>query len=191
MNYYELLEINESASQEVIKAAYRALAKKYHPDTFKGSATEREKSMAELNAAFDVLSDPIKRKKYDESLKLEETQDNTGNMNNNETYCYENNYAEEVNDYQPEQGTSGWGIVGNFFKSLGKEILNDVQKNVALKQNAYLEGIRMGNYSLVHRFKSSQGFERLGYAKALEERGILRKDENGNYTSTDKFKWLF
>ena len=84
MNYYELLEINESASQEVIKAAYRALAKKYHPDTFKGSATEREKSMAELNAAFDVLSDPIKRKKYDESLNLEKTQDDTSNMDNNE-----------------------------------------------------------------------------------------------------------
>ena len=122
MNYYELLEINESASQEVIKAAYRALAKKYHPDTFKGSATEREKSMAELNAAFDVLSDPIKRKKYDESLNLEKTQDDTSNMDNNETDYYENNCAEEVNSYQPEQGASGWGIVGNFFKSLGKVV---------------------------------------------------------------------
>ena len=41
MTYYEILEVAETASEEVIRMAYKALAKKYHPDVFKGDPTVR------------------------------------------------------------------------------------------------------------------------------------------------------
>jgi curved DNA-binding protein CbpA len=64
-NLYDVLEISPNASNEVIKSAYRALAKKYHPDLGISSLNE---SMAELNHAYEVLSDPEKRREYDRSI---------------------------------------------------------------------------------------------------------------------------
>lgn len=69
MNYYELLQVSENASDEVIKMAYKALVKKYHPDTFKGDKAFAEEKTKEINEAYDVLSDPVKRQEYDLFLK--------------------------------------------------------------------------------------------------------------------------
>lgn len=69
MNHYDTLEIHEKASQEVIKAAYRILAQKYHPD--KNSSAIATSKMKEINTAYEVLSNPDKRKKYDEELAVE------------------------------------------------------------------------------------------------------------------------
>lgn len=69
MTYYDILEISQNASEEVVRMAYKALAKKYHPDVFKGDPKEAEEKMKQINAAFEVLSDEQKRKQYDDSLK--------------------------------------------------------------------------------------------------------------------------
>ena len=69
-NYYEVLEVNEKASVEVIDKAYKVLAKKYHPDVYEGDKKEAEKKMKELNEAYDILSDETRRKNYDSSLAL-------------------------------------------------------------------------------------------------------------------------
>jgi len=60
-DYYKILGVPKTADEKTIKAAYRRLARKYHPDVNKGSA-ERFK---EINEAHTVLSDPEKRKRYD------------------------------------------------------------------------------------------------------------------------------
>lgn len=70
MNYYELLEISPNASDEVIRMAYKALVKKYHPDSYKGDLDKAQKIMAEINQAYEVLSDREKRAVYDETLSL-------------------------------------------------------------------------------------------------------------------------
>ncbi len=62
-NYYEILEVREDASLEVIKASYRILAKKYHPD--KSSETSSEEQMQMLNKAYETLSNSEQRKIYD------------------------------------------------------------------------------------------------------------------------------
>ncbi len=63
-NYYKLLGVAKSATQDEIKKAFRKLAVKYHPDKNKGDKTAEDK-FKEINEAYAVLSDPEKRKTYD------------------------------------------------------------------------------------------------------------------------------
>jgi len=64
-DYYKILGVSKDATQDQIKKAYRKLAKKYHPDKNKGNAAAEEK-FKEIGEAHAVLSDPEKRKKYDQ-----------------------------------------------------------------------------------------------------------------------------
>ena len=63
-NLYDALGVSKSASQDEIKKAYRKLARQYHPDTNPGD-NEAEERFKEVQGAYDVLSDPEKRKQYD------------------------------------------------------------------------------------------------------------------------------
>jgi len=64
-DYYEVLGVPRSASDDDIKKAFRKLARVHHPDVAKNKKTAEEK-FKEINEAYEVLSDPTKRKKYDE-----------------------------------------------------------------------------------------------------------------------------
>ena len=64
-DYYEVLGIGKNATDAEIKSAYRKLAKKYHPDLNPGDK-EAEEKFKEVNEAHDILSDPEKRKRYDQ-----------------------------------------------------------------------------------------------------------------------------
>jgi len=63
-DYYEILGIETDASAEKIKRAYHRLAFQYHPDR-NWKSQEAHKKMEEINEAYTVLSDPIKRREYD------------------------------------------------------------------------------------------------------------------------------
>ena len=60
---YEILQVHHAAEPEVVEAAYRRLARKYHPDVNKSD--QAEGMMKALNRAYEVLSDPVKRAAYD------------------------------------------------------------------------------------------------------------------------------
>ena len=62
-DYYAILQVHPRAEPEVIEAAYRRLSRKYHPDV-SGQADAGQR-MRELNEAFQVLSDPARRRAYD------------------------------------------------------------------------------------------------------------------------------
>ncbi len=64
-DYYEVLGVDKSADEAAIKKAYRNLAKKYHPDSNPGDA-EAEKKFKEASEAYAVLSDPEKKRQYDQ-----------------------------------------------------------------------------------------------------------------------------
>ncbi|HET9275750.1 MAG TPA: J domain-containing protein [Gemmatimonadales bacterium] len=68
-DFYQVLGVSESASQEEIKKAYRRLAKRYHPDANPNN-TQASETFKQVSEAHAVLSDPEKRKKYDQMRKL-------------------------------------------------------------------------------------------------------------------------
>ncbi len=106
-DFYEILGVDEKASREEIKKAYRKLAKKYHPDSNKGNPQAAER-FKEVSEAYSVLSDPEKRKQYDE------------------TKAWGEGGFRDFTQYQPPGGAggsspfddmSGFGGLGDMFKS--------------------------------------------------------------------------
>lgn len=73
-DYYKILGVSKNASPADIKRAYRKLSLKYHPD--KNPSEDASSKFAEIAAAYDVLSDPDKRKTYDQggedAVKMQE-----------------------------------------------------------------------------------------------------------------------
>ena len=64
-DYYEVLGITKGAGEDEIKKAYKKMARKYHPDLNPGDK-EAEEKFKEVNEAYEVLSDPNKKARYDQ-----------------------------------------------------------------------------------------------------------------------------
>src|SRR5205814_9504196 len=73
LDYYDILRVSSSASEEVIKRVYKKLADIYHPDhADKEERENAEKQIKNLNNAYEVLSDSEKRREYDKNKKQQE-----------------------------------------------------------------------------------------------------------------------
>lgn len=70
MNHYEFLEVSPVASPEVIRAAYRSLMQRYHPDKNPGDAAAAARA-SQVVQAYEVLSDPVRRAAYDRQLQAQ------------------------------------------------------------------------------------------------------------------------
>ncbi len=106
-DYYEILQVNEKASIEIIEKAYKTLAKKYHPD-LQTDETKRkfaEEKFKNLNEAYKVLSDDFLREQYDEELEIERMKNLKKQMryqNDNIRFQDEPNYQEENSSINKE-----------------------------------------------------------------------------------------
>ena len=73
-NYYEILQVDKNASDEIIDKAYKHLAKKYHPDLQpKDKKTCSEEKLKQINEAYSILSNKERRMEYDEKFKTRDT----------------------------------------------------------------------------------------------------------------------
>ncbi len=111
---YEVLEVSENASKEIIEKAYRVLAKKYHPDLQTAeNKQEAENKMKEINEAYSILGDETKRKEYDSKLASQREAEEANKIRheaNNEAQNYQNNsqgayYKQQNNSQQSYYGT--------------------------------------------------------------------------------------
>lgn len=93
-DYYSILGVLPSADADVIRAAYRALAKKYHPDTGRDAASD-SRLFIEITEAYEVLSDPIRREQYDREL-------GSGSEQEQPWAHYEDTYNEADNDKEDQ-----------------------------------------------------------------------------------------
>lgn len=101
MNYYEILKVSKNATDKQIKASYKSLIKKYHPDIYKGDKAFAEKITSELNDAYDTLSVPEKRAEYDLSIS---SQPITPENNFYQNYSnYKRNY--QTHNAEPKKET--------------------------------------------------------------------------------------
>ena len=87
-NYYEILEVNEHASQDIVQKVYKILAKKYHPDLQKDFPVEgSEDKFKDISEAYETLSDEEKRKKYDEQLEFFKNSQESATIQELQNYC--------------------------------------------------------------------------------------------------------
>ena len=99
-DHYAVLGVPRNADQELIKATYKALLKIYHPDVFKGDKKFATEQLKKINIAYEILSDPKKRKNYDShhhqsSGKEEDTEDFSNEGSRDERTAYQKIIAQE------------------------------------------------------------------------------------------------
>lgn len=122
-NHYHTLKIIYSATQEDIKAAYRKLAMEYHPDRNNGKI-EFENKFKEINEAYSILSDIVKKKSYDDTLEI--------NTNKNKQF-----YSDFYKHSKPEPiqtfiiNVDFWESITGFKKNVSFDFkTNNTVKNV-------------------------------------------------------------
>ncbi len=99
-NYYEILEIDQKASQEIVEKAYKVLIKKYHPD-LQSEPKEKikcEEKIKEINEAYDTISNSQLRAEYDNKL-VEEYNKLHKNQQFNQSQHQQQNYSTEPQHY--------------------------------------------------------------------------------------------
>ena len=103
IDYYKILGVNKDASKEAIKKAYKKLARKHHPD-LNPNDPDAQRRFQEINEANEVLSDPEKRKKYDQY---------------GENWKHAEEFEKQRQQYGQYQGQAGAGSGGGFWSSGG------------------------------------------------------------------------
>lgn len=92
VNYFEVLNVSEHAEPEVIKASYRALCKKYHPDNQSGHSAQDDEKMQLINEAYQILSDPVKKAEYISRFHMNSAESRTEKQTTAKTSAAESEY---------------------------------------------------------------------------------------------------
>jgi curved DNA-binding protein CbpA len=95
-DYYRILGVLDDAEDVVIRAAYKALAQRYHPDKWTGNKDEANRRMQEINEAYAVLSDAVKRRQYDATRDKSEYQENENDFEDELVDSLENDWKDVV-----------------------------------------------------------------------------------------------
>jgi curved DNA-binding protein CbpA len=162
-NYYKILGVLEDAEDIVIRAAYKALAQKYHPDKWLGDKKTATERMKLINDAYNVLSDPEKRKEYD--LKS----DNKIYSENENTENYE-----DISDFE-----NNWNEICKYFPDL-HDITNELRLYSVALENTY---------KII--LSESKDFDHREFIKEDLKSQFLRKYFGSNETIINFAEYLF
>src|SRR6476620_9072266 len=116
IDYYKILGVDKTASNDDIKKAYRKLARKLHPD-LNPNDKEANKRFQQLNEANAVLSDPEKRKKYDQYGQHWEQGEAYEQARQSQSHGGNQQYARDF-DFEGFSGDFGGGDFSDFFSSM-------------------------------------------------------------------------
>ncbi len=137
-NYYEILEVNEHASKEIIEKAYKVLAKKNHPDLYVGELRRNaELKLRDINEAYKILSDDFLREQYDNEIQKEKIEqyikEHTENTNTrkNTNNKRRNNKDTKKQQKENENNIRVTGMAANI--ELVKMLLKHKPKKINLK----------------------------------------------------------
>jgi curved DNA-binding protein CbpA len=108
-DYYRILGVLDDAEDIIIRAAYKALAQRYHPDKWKGNSDESHRRMIDINEAYSVLSDNEKRRKYDEEYFKNRARDESSEEEDADEYNF---ISEEI---------EAWAMALDFFPLIKSE----------------------------------------------------------------------
>lgn len=139
-NLYEILEVSEKASKEVIDKAYHVLVKKYHPDLQQEEEKQNaEEKMKQINEAYEILSNEEKRREYDIALENErkqEEKDSYVNVQRQETANQETyNENSNQNVYKNQRVNENTNYKNQ------KKIQKEINRAYANAYNDYLRGL--------------------------------------------------
>lgn len=174
-NYYEILEVDKKASSEIIKKSYSTLAKKYHPDLqpedMKQTAEEKFKL---INEAYEILSNPEKRKSYD-SLLMEnmiskeeydsiymENQKLKDIINEMQREYFQNNSSsyhnqeENVNHFEDAKSDQQQNYSNESINNMQQDYYNEYMNNIeeARRQayhDAYIQDLKNRGYKIKYK----------------------------------------
>ena len=150
---YEILEVSENASKEVIEKAYRVLAKKYHPDLQPEEQKQKaEETIKKINEAYAILSNEEKRKEYDETLEQKRLQEQN---------------AKIQKELEKRKQTTNWYGTENFKQNNSQENMtqNRNQTKEELKRQKKMEEQLQKNMQNAYEAKYQEAYE--NYLKSL------------------------
>ena len=166
-DYYAILGVHPSAEEAVIRAAYRALAKLYHPDLCK--ADDVAERMAKINEAYTTLSDEEKRKEYDSSRSNSLPEDDP--IFDNTEYNDEEFFGE------------AWSLAREYYPEAAREAeeLSKISTKLAFTYKAFLIDTKsFGEHTAVfERFREEFLFSYFGkneYLQIFARRLIINRD---------------
>ena len=155
MNYYEILEVSEKASKEIIDKAYKTLAKRYHPDLQpEDKKSIAEEKMKQINEAYDILSDDNKRREFDNKLlKMRQKEENEkiqrtlrnerakNDINQFVNRTENNNNVSERYDQNNRQTATNNNINYSKFSDGYNYVRMDNRKNPVYREKSYFENM--------------------------------------------------
>ena len=155
IDYYKALGVDKNATQEDIKKAYRKLARKHHPD-LNPNDKEAQRKFQQLNEANEVLSDPEKRKKYDQYGKdwqhaeqFEQARQSQQQHSRNETFSGDFNESEFSDFFASMFGnTGGGGFRQRQTKFRGEDYHAELQLNLTDVYKTHQQVLTVNNKSI-------------------------------------------
>ena len=156
-NFYEILEIDTNASQEIVEKAYKTLAKKYHPDLQTGADKAKyEEKLKLINEAYETLSNEEKRKAYDATLpKNNISQEDYDNLYRQNEYM-RNQINNQPNNSRPQGNNANYNPQNN----VDQEYINRVNEEYQRQMNdainkayhdAYVQDLKNRGYRIRYK----------------------------------------